>query len=407
MVTKVVPRTLAQRRRFARRRFTLMVVVCVVMALAGMGFGTLMRWLLPPDRLSGFIGAPGGLSKAENVLIVGVDDSYDPEGHRLTQKNRRVRTDTILVATIQPRKNAVHVLSIPRDTQVLIPGYGTEKINAAHAIGGIERTKATVEALTGIPIHHTVSVSLSGAVSFLDELGGVDLYVEQKMKYSDRTAGLYIDLNPGMQHLDGKTAIGYARFRHDAMGDIGRVARQQRLLNAVERKLLTPAVWWRLPRLADATSKLFHSDLPAPKVAALANFAKEKPGVTFTTLPGTFGYNGFWVADRGRIDELVANLKDTKKADDKQRTVELLFASSQSDAAVKLASTLTDRGMQVIRTEPLENEAQGTKVIGRNGNPHQPNEIRNLLPGAPWQLSDDITPYSVDYTVVVGQDFGK
>jgi LCP family protein required for cell wall assembly len=377
------------------------------MALAGMGVGSLMRWLLPPERFTGWLGGPGGLSKTENVLIVGVDDSYDPEGHRLTQKNRRVRTDTILIATIQPRKKAVHVLSIPRDTQVLIPAYGTEKINAAHAIGGIERTKATVEALTGIPIHHTVSVSLSGAAAFLDELGGVDLYVEQKMAYTDRTAGLFIDLKPGMQHLDGKTALGYARFRHDAMGDIGRVSRQQRLLNAVERKLMTPAVWWRLPRLAEASAKLFQSDVPAPKLAALANFAKEKPGVTFTTLPGTFGYNGYWVADRGRIDELVANLSDSKKSKNKQRTVELLFASSQSDAAVKLASTLTDRGMQVIRTEPLDNESQGTKVIGRNGNPHQPNELRNLLPNAPWQLSDDITPYSVDYTVVVGQDFGK
>ena len=407
MVTKVVPRSSTQRRRFARRRLTLLVVVCIVMLLAGMGFGSLAKWLLPPDRLFGWLGGPGGLSKTENVLIVGVDDSYDPEGHRQTQKNRRVRTDTILVATIQPRKKAIHVLSIPRDTQVLIPGYGTEKINAAHAIGGIERTKATVEAITGIPIHHTVSVSLSGAISFLDELGGVDLYIEQPMKYTDRTAGLFIDLKPGMQHLDGKNAVAYARFRHDAMGDIGRVSRQQRLLNAVERKLLTPAVWWRLPKLAEASSKLFHSDISAPKLASLANFAKEKPGVTFTTLPGTFGYNGYWVADRGRLDDLVANLNDKGKKDGKPRTVELLYASSKSDAAIQLASTLTDRGLQVIRTEPLDNESQGTRVIGRNGNPEQPSELRNLLPDAPWQLSDDITEYSVDYTVVVGKDFGK
>ncbi len=383
----------------------LVFVVCFVMALAGMAIGSLAHWILPPDRLFGWLGAPAGLSNTENVLIVGVDDSFDPEGKRLTQKNRRVRTDTILIATIQPRKKAIHVLSIPRDTQVLIPKYGTEKINAAHAIGGLERTKATVEAVTGIPIHHTVSVSLSGAVAFIDELGGVDLYVEQKMKYTDRTAGLFIDLEQGMQHLDGKTAVGYARFRHDAMGDIGRVSRQQRLLNAVERKLMTPAVWWRLPRLAEASAKLFHTDISAAKLASFAGFAKDKPGVTFTTLPGTFGYNGYWVADRGRIDELVANLSEKKRPDPRQHTVELLFASSQSDAAVKLASTLADRGMQVIRTDPLDNELQGTKVIGRNGDPHQPNELRSLLPDAPWQLSDDITPYSVDYTIVVGKDF--
>lgn len=407
MVTKVVPRSPAQRRKFARRRLSLVFVVCVVMLLAGMGVGSLARWIFPPDRVQGWFGGPAGLSKTENILIVGIDDSYDPQGHRLANKNRRVRTDTILVATIQPRKKSIHVLSIPRDTQVLIPGYGTEKINAAHSIGGIERTKETVEAVTGIPISHTVSVSLSGAVSFLDELGGVDLYIEQPMKYTDRTAGLFIDLKPGTQHLDGKTAVGYARFRHDAMGDIGRVGRQQRLLNAVERKLLTPAVWWRLPALAEATGKLFQTDMPATKVASLANFAKEKPGVTFTTLPGTFGYNGYWVADRGRIDELVAKLNEKDKKDDKARTVEVLYASAQSDAAVKLASTLTDRGLQVIRTEPLDNEAQGTRVIGRNGDPHQPGELRNLLPNAPWQLSDDISPYSVDYTVVVGKDFGK
>lgn len=407
MVTKVVPRSAAQRRRYARRRLALLIAVSIVMLLAGMGFGSLARWLLPPERLFGWFGGPGGLSKTENILIVGVDDAYDPQGRRLTQKNRRVRTDTILVATVLPRKKAVHVLSIPRDTQVLIPGYGTEKINAAHAIGGIERTKATVEAITGIPIHHTVSVSLAGAQAFLDELGGVDLYVEQQMKYTDRTAGLFIDLEPGMQHLDGKNAIAYARFRHDAMGDIGRVSRQQRLLNAVERKLLTPTVWWRLPKLAEAGAKLFETDIPPAKLAAFANFAKEKPGVTFTTLPGTFGYNGYWVADRGRLDELVANLNEKGKKESRPRTVELLYTSSQADAAIKLASTLSDRGLQVIRTEPLENESQGTRVIGRNSNPEQPAALRSLLPDAPWQLSDDITEYSVDYTVVIGKDYGK
>ncbi|HEY9855467.1 MAG TPA: LCP family protein, partial [Stenomitos sp.] len=253
--------------------------------------------------------------------------------------------------------------------------------------------------------------SLHGAIQFLDELGGVDVFVENPMHYEDHTAKLLIDLKPGMQHLDGKTAVGFARFRHDAMGDIGRVARQQALLHSVEQKLVNPINWWRLPKLASAAGQLFNSDFAAGDYASLASFAKNRPAVSYTTLPGDFGYHGYWIPNHSRIASLMESLNNDRESAPKAGggapvSVEVLYGAKQENAATKLAGLLGERGLMVVRTAPLTpNMSTATRVIGRNGNPHQNPVLTSLMPQAAWQLSDDESPYSADYTVVIGPDY--
>ncbi len=392
---------------FRRRRQSLLVVSSLLMGSLGALAGVGTRHLLPATHA--LFGGGSGLQKPTNVLLVGVDDNYDPKGRKV--KNQRTRTDTLMLVTVRPAKKSLHVLSIPRDTQVLIPGYGTEKINAAHAIGGIDRTKAVVESLVDVEVDHVVEVSLKGAIQFLDELGGVDVFVENRMHYQDKTAKLLIDLKPGMQHLDGKTAVGFARFRHDALGDIGRVARQQALLHALEQKLVNPVNWWRLPKLASAAGQLFHSDFSAGDYASFASFAKDRPAVSYTTLPGDFGYHGYWIPNHGRIASLMQSLNNDKQSAPKAGggapvSVEVLYGASQEQAATRLAGVLGDRGLMVVRTAPVTNHmSTATRVIGRNGNPHQNSVLTALMPQAAWQLSDDESPYSADYTVVIGPDY--
>ncbi|HEY9856201.1 MAG TPA: LCP family protein, partial [Stenomitos sp.] len=144
---------------YRRRRQSLLVVASLLMGSLGALAGVAGRHLLP--TASGLFGGGSNLNKPANILLVGVDDNYDGRGHRI--RNERARTDTIMLVTVRPTKHSLHVLSIPRDTQVLIPGYGTEKINAAHAIGGIDRTKAVVESLLDVQVDHAVEVSLHGA----------------------------------------------------------------------------------------------------------------------------------------------------------------------------------------------------------------------------------------------------
>ncbi|HEY9897574.1 MAG TPA: LCP family protein [Pantanalinema sp.] len=395
-----------QEARYRRRRQALLISSCLFMGAFGGLFGVLGRNVLasPPSFLS-FGKQPG---RPQSILVLGIDDNYDPAGKRI--RNERARTDTIMLVTVLPEKKRLHVLSIPRDTKVLVPEYGTEKINAAHSLGGTERTKEVVENLTGLNVDHVVEVSLSGAISFLDSMGGVDVFVENPMHYTDHTAKLFIDLQQGWQHLDGKTSVGFARFRHDALGDIGRVARQQHLMHAVEQKLLNPINWWRLPQMAAASGKLFTTDLSAGELGELATFAKNRPAISYTTLPGDFGYSGYWIPNRGRIETLVAKLtedaKPAKKDAEVAASVEILYGPQKEQAATKVASALSERGLLVVRTAPASNgTSTATRIIGRNGNPAHDPALASLMPNAPWQMSDDTTPYSADYTLVIGPDY--
>lgn len=131
----------------------------------------------------------------------------------------------------------------PRDTRVRLPGFGVAKINAANVVGGPALTAQVVsQLLGGIPIDRYVRLNTEALEALIDAVGGVEVYVPEPMHYVDRTQQLFITLQPGWHRLNGKQAHHFARFRHDqlGLGDIGRVQRQQELLRALSRELLSP-----------------------------------------------------------------------------------------------------------------------------------------------------------------------
>lgn len=388
---------------FRRRRQSLVVAACAFMGSLGAVAGIMVRQTSLPAILFGGRGLP----RAESILLLGVDD-VRASGHGPRQKP--ARTAAVLVATLLPDQHRVHVLSIPGDTQVLIPGYGTGRISAAFGHGGVKATQDVVEALLGITVDHTVQVSEREATRFVDELGGLDVYVEKPMHYEDHAAKLVIDLKPGWQKLDGQAALGFARFRHDSLGDIGRVSRQQLLLHAIEQKIVNPTSFLRLPDLGKTASRLFKADLTPKDYEALVGFFKGRPTISYTTVPGDFGKEGDWIPNHGRIVSLLEHLSAGHGAP-KAKTgiasmVEVLYAPNQSQAAAKLAETMTDRGLTVVRTAPVpEDMGVSSRIIGRNAYPALDPTLASLMPNAPWQLSDDESPYSADYTVVLGPDY--
>ncbi len=171
------------------------------------------------------------LSKEKcNILIMGTDASG-------------MLTDVMMLAQIDPVKNTATVLSIPRDTYFNYNGSNT-RINAVHAEmqrrnkTGSESAILAVKELTGIPVHHYVKFNTKAFRQCIDELGGVDFDVPQRMKYKDPMQDLDIDLQPGMQHLDGDKAEQLVRFRSYPFGDIDRIKVQQSFLHAIaEQKL--------------------------------------------------------------------------------------------------------------------------------------------------------------------------
>ncbi len=176
-----------------------------------------------------------------NIAVLGVDKRVDDVG----------RSDTLFVIMYDPKTEKVSMLSIPRDTRVRFPDGGWDKINHAFAYGGVHNTVATVENLLGINIDYFVEVDFKGFEKLVDAIGGIELDVEKRMYYEDpydADGGLIIDLQPGYQRLDGKSAIHYVRYR-DEEGDIGRVKRQQVFIDAVYKKMSSSSMFTKLPEL--------------------------------------------------------------------------------------------------------------------------------------------------------------
>ena len=227
-----------------------------------------------------------------NILLMGEDNV---EGSR--------RSDTILFITIDIDDKNMRVMSLPRDTRVEIPRHGTQKLNHAFAFGGPELMKATIEKYLGQPILYYVIVNYDSFPAFVDMLGGVDKKKKKKMRYVDRAGKLDINIKPGVQILDGKTALHFVRFRKDALGDIGRIQRQQQFIKALIRKAYDPRIIIKFPELANQAMKIFRTDM-SPKLAIqLAGFIQNELGrdrMFFSTLhgePRMINRLSYWVGD--------------------------------------------------------------------------------------------------------------
>ncbi len=182
----------------------------------------------------------------------------------LTQDRRR--TDTIEVIHWDDAHHQVRILGVPRDINITIPGVGTTKIVHAYATGGIGRTRLAIQRLLNVPIAHYVVFSLPAMRHIVDLIGGVPVTVEKRMVYTDREQGLFINLYPGPQVLDGARAEQYLRFRHDPEGDIGRIRRQQQFLRAAVAQTHKPLVFARLPQIIQTGRADIDTDLTASQI---------------------------------------------------------------------------------------------------------------------------------------------
>ncbi len=160
-----------------------------------------------------------------NVLLLGLDTVEETS-----------RSDTMMVLSSAPASD-VSLLALPNDLRVKFRDGAFHKLNAAYALKGGTGACETVSALLGVDVPFFISIDYEGFERLIDELGGVTVTVEERMRYDDESADppLHIDIQPGTQTLDAKTALDYARYRGEA-GDLGRIARQQRLIAAVLQK---------------------------------------------------------------------------------------------------------------------------------------------------------------------------
>lgn len=202
--------------------------------------------------------------KPFNMMILGVD----------SRGEKRSRSDTMMLASVNPLQKKVTLLSIPRDTLAQIPGHGRDKFNHSMFFGGPPLVKETMEKFFGIEINHYVSVDFEGFIRLVDELGGIEVDVKRRMKYHDPSDGTDINLSPGIQLLNGEQALDYARFRKSDIGsdasDFDRMDRQQEVVRKITDKATSLSTVFRVFNLMEILGEHVKTDFTEEEVRKLA-----------------------------------------------------------------------------------------------------------------------------------------
>ena len=242
----------------------------------------------------------------------------------------------------------------------------------------------------------------------MDILGGVEIDVEKNMHYTDRRGGLYIDLQKGRQLLDGEKAMQYVRFRHDALGDITRIQRQQKFLKALAEKAVSPMNLPKLPRIIEAVLRNVDTDLSPRDAIYLARFVGKLDlnQVKMATLPGVpenISGISYWIADSDAIPEAVQDLFFPPATC--LPKVEVLNGSGMIGAAQQVAENLRECGYEVVTVGNADSfDYTSSQIISHNSDVQGIDQIANIVNSSIVKQEKDASAQA-DVTVIVGKDY--
>ncbi len=361
--------------------------VYVLSAILGILVGYLCALVFSPALLPPLFRL-GGLIEPKTILFLGTDVVYnDKDGRKRADKTAfNGRTDTIMVTRLDPYRNSLDVISIPRDTQANIPGFGVQKINAANVLGGPELTLRTVGSFLDLPVEDYLILNVHGLVEMINELGGITVEIPKPMHYMDWTAKLRIDLEPGFHTLTGNQAMGFVRFRHDALGDIGRVQRQEIFIRALLDRASKADAWLHIPKLISIAQRYIDTNMSMSYILRVANFMRGVPKSNrhMVMLPGHFSGTGDWVAEPDDVHKIVAKFLGSIFVSSERQNIKLVVinTSSNPNLSQELYRYLRARGYTWIlikRAESIPQPGQKTKVVAQRANPEDANQVLSDL----------------------------
>ena len=394
----------------------------IAIGLVGVGILLAAGWLalvvasridelfLPGQGLSGLPPLPGvqdsgdGPQGQVNILVMGLD-------RRPYEGNEPSRTDTMFVVTIDSNTKRAGILGIPRDLWVEIPfnegeGYFEERVNtvfltgedAGYRGGGPSLVKQVIERNLGIPIDYYVVIDFEGFVRIIDDLGGVDIYVEEEIydPFYSRTElpGEYYPLSflPGLQHMDGPTALDYSRTRFNS-SDLDRIHRQQQVIFAAMDRAVALgfddidnliSLWRRYNNAVDTDI----NDIQAPGFANLA--AQIDPAritalslgaatVPWTTPEGA----AVLLPDKDLIEQLVGALIGDRELAVEAALVEVQNAAGEDGLATQVIDYLAEFGFaapSLTASSSVDGTVQPlTEIIDFSGKEHTVRRLASLL----------------------------
>lgn len=319
-----------------------------------------------PDDSNKSIADPvaDGSKRRINILLMGLDQRDD-------EKGTPTRSDSMIIVSVDQDKKTVGMISLPRDMWVKIPGFQDNRINVANFLGDDQRykypgggpalAKKTVEANFGIQMDYYARVNFRGFERIVDTLGGVTVDVENPIRDNEYptedygTMSIYIPT--GVQHMNGKVALQYARSRHSE-NDFGRAKRQQNLLVAIKDKALALDVIPKIPSLMGTMKDMIDTDIPPTDILRLAGLAK---GINSTRVSSLVIDEKLAIPFRGEggADLLAPNVPEIRKAiaalladpaiKNEAANIELQNGTARSGLATKAGDFLTDLGCNVAK----------------------------------------------------------
>ena len=350
-------------------------------------------------------------------------------------------TDTIMLASYDPKTQEAALLSIPRDTfigdnKAYASGY--DKINAVYQTG-VDNLLEDVREITGINVQYYLNVDTEALKVLVDEIGGVYFDVPIDMHYTDRKQGLYIDLQAGYQLLDGDKAEQVVRFRHNSDGttypyeyggeDLGRMKTQRAFLTALLEQTIEKM---------DVNMIFSFMDIMEQYVVTNLNFDAVKDYVPYilefnidnlktATLPGGSEQagNGTWIYTvdeeeaKATIDELFFGItptdeiegntidsntiSDSETIDTESLSVEVLNGSGSSSKLSEVVSRLEAEGFKVTQTGNTSTTNNTTVLERKDMSESERNKIKEIL-GTENITTGDSTSI-VDVTIIIGTDY--
>jgi polyisoprenyl-teichoic acid--peptidoglycan teichoic acid transferase len=384
------------------------------------------------------------LNRPVNVLLLGAkvltsdlsDDSPEQKrlGYQALVNSFDGLTDTMMLLRFNPETKKVVMLSIPRDTRIEIPGHGVGKINEANANGGPALGAKTVsQLLGGVGVDRYVTINVQGVQALVDALGGVTVTVPKDMKYRDDSQHLYVNLKAGKQHMNGEQALQLLRFRHDELGDIGRVQRQQMVIRALTDQTLNPGTIARLPQILSVIREHIDTNLTVEELVAIVSFANQvdKSDRQALIVPGEYGEietygTSYWLPDANRIQTMMAqffgaaanstaanspkaNNPETNSAANQpsgKGNVRIVLQDSTRRAAPNSLATRFGQGgyTNVIVSDPAGEALPTTRIIAQQGDIADAQALQQIL-GFGEVRVDSSGDLNSDITIQLGQDW--
>lgn len=287
----------------------------------------------------------------------------------LTQRTTEpARTDTLLIMDIDPSRHVIHMLSVPRDLWVDIPGHGYGKLAIAYEIGGPRLATYTLERDLGIPVDYFMALTFRGFIRVVNAMGGVEVDVPKELNdplYPCLVGSAYcpIDIKKGWHHMSGYQALEFVRERHAfAQQDLARVQDQQAFAAAVKSTLLSPLTWPRYPGILDALkssliTNFAWNDLPelsiqyllASKNQLTHNYINQNDGLVQPSVSSD-GQDILVPTTSTGIPDLVHKLFSDPILAQQHDTVAVLNGTDQSGLAADVEGTLHSLGFNAVST---------------------------------------------------------